>query len=156
MDVVSMGVMFIHNLLCTYEEGYQSFVGICPLSLFPLQIQNFHVKSLENTFLQHGQLTFYDPQSFFEHFMSSFGGNRFYNDKEDPHFIVYRATSQWPASFLFKKKFKKILKSLTQLAIEAMCEEGVDFGQVVFVTERLTLSTCVKEDNTLEIILSYQ
>jgi hypothetical protein len=36
-----------------------------------------------------------------------------------------------------------------------MCEEGVDFGQVVFVTERLTLSTCVKEDNTLEIILSY-
>jgi hypothetical protein len=38
-----------------------------------------------------------------------------------------------------------------------MCEEGVDFGQVVFFifTERLRLFTCVKEDNTLEIILSY-
>jgi hypothetical protein len=36
-----------------------------------------------------------------------------------------------------------------------MCEEGVDFGQVVFFMERLRLSTCVKKGNTLEIILSY-
>jgi hypothetical protein len=52
-------------------------------------------------------------RAFFEHFMLSFVGNRFYNVEEDPHFIVHRATSQWPA-FVFKIKKLIFIKNLVR------------------------------------------